>query len=164
MIRCWILCILVFTNHPTFSQSDLNQKIDRILSDEAFEYASVGLSVKSLDGKEVLNVNADRKLIPASSLKLITTFIALEEFGETYTFTTRVGYTGKLDRAGTLDGNLVIIGSGDPTFGSARYGSDNSWDNVLLKIIDSIIFMVRPFAHPGRIPILPITMGVVPGD
>lgn len=116
----------------------LTQKIEQALQADAFEYASVGLSVRSSDGVEVVEVGADKRLIPASSLKLITTLLALEEFGASYTFSTAIGYTGKIDRAGTLNGNIVVIGSGDPTFGSDRYGEDGSWEKVLNRITAAI--------------------------
>jgi len=132
------LCCLVLISNLCFSQSELNGKIDKILSNPTFEYASVGLSVKSIEGEEIININADKKLIPASSLKLITTFLALEEFGENYSFTTRIGYSGEIDKAGTLNGNLVVLGSGDPTFGSDRFGAKTGWESVLKEIITII--------------------------
>jgi len=135
----WVmLLVLIISSNLCFGQSGLNPKIEKILSHSTFEYASVGLSVKSIEGEEIINIDADKKYIPASSLKLITTFLALEEFGEDFTFTTRIGYSGEIDKAGTLNGNIVVIGSGDPTLGSSRYGENNGWDKVLNKIIDSI--------------------------
>jgi D-alanyl-D-alanine carboxypeptidase/D-alanyl-D-alanine-endopeptidase (penicillin-binding protein 4) len=53
-------------------------------------------------------------------MKLLTTACALETLGPDFRFKTEVGYTGEVDSAGTLYGNLVVIGSGDPTVAS-RY-------------------------------------------
>jgi serine-type D-Ala-D-Ala carboxypeptidase/endopeptidase (penicillin-binding protein 4) len=50
---------------------------------------------------------------PASLFKLATTFAALDLLGPGYTWTTPVWLKGRL-RDGTLDGDLVIKGSGDP--------------------------------------------------
>ena len=50
---------------------------------------------------------------PASTIKLITTLAALEELGPDYEWETRVYVTGPV-RAGRLDGDLVLVGSGDP--------------------------------------------------
>ncbi|MEM9545477.1 MAG: D-alanyl-D-alanine carboxypeptidase/D-alanyl-D-alanine-endopeptidase [Bacteroidota bacterium] len=138
MIRLWILCAVLSIANQNQGQSNLSQKLNGIIDNNAFEYATVGLSVKTLDGENVVDINADKKLIPASSLKLVTTFLALKEFGKDYTFTTHIGYNGKIDRAGTLQGDIIIIGSGDPTFGSSRYGEGNSWKNTLTKVVDSI--------------------------
>lgn len=120
------------------AQTALDQKIASVLSHSSFEYASVGLSVRSFEGKEILDMDAHKKYIPASSLKLITTLLSIEELGESYRFTTRIGYSGEIDRSGTLQGNIVIIGSGDPTFGSERYGKNNGLDEVLRQIIASV--------------------------
>ncbi len=138
MMRLLIIGLFILIQNQSYSQSKLNQNLQDILSSPAIEYASIGLSVKSMDGKEIVSIDAEKKLIPASSLKLITTFLALEEFGENYTFTTHIGYSGKIDRAGTLNGNLVVLGSGDPTFGSARFGDKNGWESVLKEIVSSI--------------------------
>ena len=50
---------------------------------------------------------------PASLMKLLTTFSALELLGPAWTWTTPVWLQGTL-RDGVLDGNLVLKGSGDP--------------------------------------------------
>ena len=50
---------------------------------------------------------------PASTIKLIITLAALEELGPGYEWETRVYVTGPV-RAGRLDGDLVLVGSGDP--------------------------------------------------
>jgi D-alanyl-D-alanine carboxypeptidase/D-alanyl-D-alanine-endopeptidase (penicillin-binding protein 4) len=50
---------------------------------------------------------------PASVMKLVTTFAALELLGPAYTWATPVFVDGAI-RDGTLYGNLVIQGQGDP--------------------------------------------------
>ena len=55
----------------------------------------------------------DQPVNPASLMKLLTTFAALELLGPAWTWTTPVWLQGTL-RDGVLDGNLVIKGSGDP--------------------------------------------------
>ena len=125
-----IQCVLGISQN-----SQIKLKIESTLKSEAFDYASVGISVRSLDGKEVVNVNADKKLVPASSQKLITTFNAIEILGADYVFKTRIGYSGKIDRSGTLQGDLVVIGSGDPTFGAKRFGQD--WRKIVKQIVNS---------------------------
>lgn len=50
---------------------------------------------------------------PASIMKLVTTYAALENLGPAYTWQTRVYLTGPI-RNGVLEGDLVIQGGGDP--------------------------------------------------
>ena len=136
MIRCLLICFIVFQCAVGVTQSiEINRKVESILNNEAFDYASVGISVRSLDGKEVVNIGADKKLIPASSQKLITTFNAIDILGADYKFRTRIGYSGKIDRSGTLHGDIVVIGSGDPSFGAKRFGQD--WQEIVKQVVNS---------------------------
>ncbi|MDF1697163.1 MAG: D-alanyl-D-alanine carboxypeptidase/D-alanyl-D-alanine-endopeptidase [Saprospiraceae bacterium] len=134
----FISLFLIYGVLVSSGQGELMKKLKPILESSTFDYASVGLSVRSMDGKEVVQFNSDKKLIPASSLKLITTLQAIEELGEDFKFQTRIGYSGQIDRAGTLNGNIVIIGSGDPSLGSRRFGKENEWNVVLAKIVKAI--------------------------
>lgn len=122
--------------HVIYGQTSVTAHLDKVWKAEAFDYASVGLSVRSMDGNVEVDYNADRKLIPASSLKLITTLSTIKILGGDYTFKTKLGYTGSIDESGYLEGNIVIIGSGDPTLGSDRMGLD--LDLLLSEITKSI--------------------------
>jgi len=119
-----------------YGQKTVTPHLSSIWKSEAFDYASVGLSVRTIDDDLVVDHNADLKLIPASSHKLITTLTAIKILGVDYTFKTKVGYTGIIDRAGYLDGNIVIISSGDPTLGSDRLGE--GLESLLNDITQSI--------------------------
>ena len=69
-----------------------SQKIDDILDHEDLRYAQVSLSVSNIESGELLQQhNGDILLIPASSLKLITTFSALSAFGEGFKYRTTLG-------------------------------------------------------------------------
>ncbi|HKX42792.1 MAG TPA: D-alanyl-D-alanine carboxypeptidase/D-alanyl-D-alanine-endopeptidase [Burkholderiaceae bacterium] len=56
----------------------------------------------------------DLPVNPASLAKLLTTYAALDLLGPAWTWDTPVWLQGAIDRDGTLAGNLVIKGSGDP--------------------------------------------------
>jgi D-alanyl-D-alanine carboxypeptidase/D-alanyl-D-alanine-endopeptidase (penicillin-binding protein 4) len=58
--------------------------------------------------------DADRPMNPASVMKLVTTYAALDLLGPDYRWKTEAYLAGKLDRNGTLNGNLVLKGYGDP--------------------------------------------------
>jgi D-alanyl-D-alanine carboxypeptidase/D-alanyl-D-alanine-endopeptidase (penicillin-binding protein 4) len=60
-----------------------------------------------------IEANASQPLNPASTMKLVTTYAALNLLGPAYTWRTEAFVTGAL-RGDALEGDLVIRGSGDP--------------------------------------------------
>lgn len=83
--------------------------------------ASFSLEVKDVqEGKTVYSYDTDRLQSPASVLKTVATATALEILGEDYRYPTTLEYDGILEN-GTLEGNLYIKGSGDPSLGSSHF-------------------------------------------
>ena len=74
------------------------------------------LVVSVTRGDTLLSLNAERRFTPASNAKLFTTAAALHYLGGDYRFLTVLFADGSLTR-GTLHGDLVLFGTGDPTFG-----------------------------------------------
>jgi D-alanyl-D-alanine carboxypeptidase/D-alanyl-D-alanine-endopeptidase (penicillin-binding protein 4) len=76
--------------------------------------SSIGIVVRKEDaGSPLLSLNAEQAMNPASTMKLLTTFAALEMLGPAYRWKTEVFLDGKLEN-GVLEGNLVFKGYGDP--------------------------------------------------
>ena len=96
-----------------------------------------GLAVYT-DGtqQEIFSSNADLRLTPASTLKLLTTAAALETFGPHHRFQTRLYASAKTDEKGILKGDLYLRPGGDPTLGSKRVTGGPSiapkvnWENI----------------------------------
>ncbi|HEY9099741.1 MAG TPA: D-alanyl-D-alanine carboxypeptidase/D-alanyl-D-alanine-endopeptidase [Thiobacillus sp.] len=75
----------------------------------------VAVLVQPLDAPEpVLSLNAEAALNPASVMKLVTSFAALNQLGPNYRWSTDIWVNGTLAE-GVLSGDLVIKGYGDPT-------------------------------------------------
>lgn len=75
----------------------------------------VGYAVADTQTGEVLEARLGKTFLPpASTLKSVTALYALDRLGPGYRFKTRVMATGPL-RAGKLEGDLVLVGGGDPT-------------------------------------------------
>ena len=108
---------------------------DSIAADAKFRTAQWGmLIVDPTTGDTLLSRNAGKFFMPASNQKIITGATALEQLGPDFTFRTTFGYRGTL-RDGVLDGDLVVIGRGDPSFSDAMRGD---WRLAFSDMADSI--------------------------
>jgi serine-type D-Ala-D-Ala carboxypeptidase/endopeptidase (penicillin-binding protein 4) len=116
-------------------------RFELLLSDTTMANASVSFFVADADsGNVLIAYNPRMSLIPASTLKLVTSAVALELLGPEYTFKTTLGYSGTLNHgSGRLNGNIVITGGGDPSLGS-EYFKDHyrefisSWVEEIKKV------------------------------
>ncbi|WP_052393972.1 D-alanyl-D-alanine carboxypeptidase/D-alanyl-D-alanine endopeptidase [Mycoavidus cysteinexigens] len=76
--------------------------------------SSMSVVVERIDAaRPILSVNARRAMIPASTIKLVTTFAGLSILGPDFRWQTKAYVDGEL-KNGVLQGNLYIKGSGDP--------------------------------------------------
>lgn len=80
--------------------------------------------------------NADRFFVPASNLKLVVSAVALERLGPEFTYRTTVYATQPVDPDGTLNGDLVLYGRGDPNL-SGRYAP--SMTSIFEWLADSLV-------------------------
>ena len=104
-----------------FAQASAQTPVENFLNSSAVGNANVSLLVRNLDtGETVAEHNAAVSLIPASTMKLVTSAVAFELLGADYRFRTKLKTDGTIDENGVLHGNLIIFGGGDPTLGSAR--------------------------------------------
>jgi D-alanyl-D-alanine carboxypeptidase/D-alanyl-D-alanine-endopeptidase (penicillin-binding protein 4) len=95
--------------------STLARDLDAILAEPALQHGYWGVLVRSLDNDETLySVNARRLMLPASSMKVVTLAAAAEKLGWDFHYDTTVYAAGAVE-AGTLQGDLVVVGSGDPS-------------------------------------------------
>jgi D-alanyl-D-alanine carboxypeptidase/D-alanyl-D-alanine-endopeptidase (penicillin-binding protein 4) len=106
------------TSDTTLPRSvrDLREELNRALGDSATNNALMGVQIVSLKTKEVLYArNEHKSLVPASSLKLVSTAAALEYLGPEFTYTTKIFLDGIVKSNGEYVGNVIIRGSGDPS-------------------------------------------------
>jgi D-alanyl-D-alanine carboxypeptidase/D-alanyl-D-alanine-endopeptidase (penicillin-binding protein 4) len=94
---------------------DLQRDVEKIIGARDLESALWGISVRSLTANDtVYSLNAGKLMMPASTLKVVTVATAAERLGWDFAYDTRVVADGTI-AGDTLEGNLVIVGSGDPT-------------------------------------------------
>lgn len=93
----------------------LKSDIDAIVGAPAFEHSFWGVLVQSLrTGETLYSLNAGKLFIPASTMKIITLAAAAERLGWSYTYETRLFAAGAVEN-GVLRGDLIVVGSGDPS-------------------------------------------------
>ena len=105
-------------------QELLQQDLDRIFDDPIFDRALVGVRVESLavpSARPLYDRNGAKLVMPASNMKLLTLAVAAERLGWDFTYETRLEANGPI-ADGTLQGDLVVVGGGDPSIGSQDLG------------------------------------------
>lgn len=116
-----LLCLLICLHLLAGAQTPAPVKW--LLQAPYMRGASFSLVVKDVqEGRTVYSYDTDRLQSPASVLKTVATATALEILGEDYRYPTTLEYDGILEN-GTLEGNLYIKGSGDPSLGSSHFAS-----------------------------------------
>jgi D-alanyl-D-alanine carboxypeptidase/D-alanyl-D-alanine-endopeptidase (penicillin-binding protein 4) len=110
---------------PTESLSKLQTQLNAHLDEARFAHAQWGVEVLALDsGKIIFQHNADKLMKPASNAKLYTAALALDRLGADYRIKTSFYAAAKPDSDGTVHGDLIVYGRGDPSF-SARFNSSD---------------------------------------
>ncbi len=111
-----LIAILTLASIDSWGQN-LQETVEAIVADPALGEAVVSICARTGNGRTLVDIDADNMVMPASNVKLITTGAVLHVLGPDYRFETKIGYDGEISD-GVLNGNLYIIGGGDPTTGS----------------------------------------------
>ncbi|HDL78589.1 MAG TPA: hypothetical protein ENH09_03330, partial [Bacteroidetes bacterium] len=114
----------VISERPSTPLERLQSEFNREFNDPAFSNSYWGVAVQSLEtGAYFYLRNADKSFRPASNMKLFTTGTALVRLSPDFTYRTKLYRTGRIE-SGTLKGDLVIRGSGDPSI-TGRFHDGN---------------------------------------
>ncbi|HEX6066594.1 MAG TPA: D-alanyl-D-alanine carboxypeptidase/D-alanyl-D-alanine-endopeptidase [Longimicrobiales bacterium] len=135
----------------------LSADLERMIQSSGMSNSRWSVLVVSLDkGDTLFSHQADAQLAPASGLKLFTTAAALYYLGPEFRYSTFLLADGKIEN-GVLAGDLVVYGTGDPSF-TARFGRrDGIWhafaDTLaalgVREVRGSLIGDASYFAGPG---------------
>lgn len=162
-IQALIIIPLILLTLATQAIADLQDDVLLAIRIADFRNATVGVSIRDAQtGNELVSINANDLMTPASNLKLFTTGTALHVLGPQFEFKTQL----------LLDGDkLIILGDGDPGFGdpqllklmhhNGKEGLDDEqfiaiWVNSVVEagiteiseiVVDDRVFD-RNFVHP----------------
>ncbi|MGZ5262176.1 MAG: D-alanyl-D-alanine carboxypeptidase/D-alanyl-D-alanine endopeptidase [Kaistella sp.] len=115
---------------------DIN--INSMMNDPVLRNANWGFVIYDPKTKKVVSsYNENASLIPASTTKLLTTETAVSLLGERFRWITQLEYSGQIDENGNLQGNLYIVGSGDPSLGTNKAGA-SSYAGIVSDFIAAI--------------------------
>ena len=113
--------MLTFRRMPALLSRGLN--VDQFVTDAAPFFATVNersCATVSVDGNLVGSANGDLAVIPASTEKIVVAAVALELLGPDHVFTTRA-VSSAAPEDGVIEGDLVLLGGGDPLLSSDWY-------------------------------------------
>jgi len=134
------LFIFVLSMFGNAMETDpLHSSLNTLIQHPKLSGSIIGISVLDSDKKSLFQHQENFLMIPASTLKVITTFVALDQLGEQFKYETLIGYEGTIDRSGTLNGNLWIVGSGDPSLASPRDEIGYSMDEVFEMVYAALL-------------------------
>jgi serine-type D-Ala-D-Ala carboxypeptidase/endopeptidase (penicillin-binding protein 4) len=106
---------------PARDRDFLPPEVEQALARRKIPGSSLSVFVREVGRDEpLLSYNSTVPRNPASTMKLVTTFAALEQLGPAYTWRTRAYATGPI-RDQVLEGNLVLVGGGDPFMSMERW-------------------------------------------
>ena len=136
-VRMKVFCSVIVIFFSLLSEKSLSQPaLERLLKANYMKGVSVSMMIKDMTTGEVVHsFDADREVMPASVMKIVTTASALELLGPHFSYKTQIMYDGRVGD-NTLYGNLYIYGSGDPSLGSAEVGKDR--DKILIEWVEAI--------------------------
>ena len=116
-----VVCLVV--SLAAGARGDLKNDIQTVLGDKLLSRAKVGVEIVQLGAEKggdrlLYGHDAQRALIPASNMKVLTTSAALEILGADFKFRTVLA---------RRDEDLILIGDGDPSFGDAELLKKHDW-------------------------------------
>jgi D-alanyl-D-alanine carboxypeptidase/D-alanyl-D-alanine-endopeptidase (penicillin-binding protein 4) len=103
------------------------------------------LVVDAESGNTLFEQNADNYFVPASNMKLFTTALALAKLGPEYRFHTTLETGGSISREGVLNGDLALVGRGDPNLSNRKFPYelkeefDGPQEKGLVELADALV-------------------------
>lgn len=135
----------------------LTRSIDSMVNAPEFRNANWGILVVDPIAAETLySHNAQRLFIPASNQKLVSSSVMLEQLGPSYQFRTVIAARGLVAEQ-TLNGDLTVVGRGDPTASDHMKGdamipmreiADSVWQRGIRHISGRVVAAGNAFPGP----------------
>ena len=143
---------------PAVTRATLPRMIDSMVNAPEFRTALWGVLIVDPEAHDTLYAhNAAKLFIPASNQKIVSSSVMLEQLGPEFRFRTTLAAQGAITN-GTLNGDLAVIGRGDPTMsdrmmkGDAmtplRGIADSLWQRGIRRITGNVVAVGDAFPGP----------------
>jgi serine-type D-Ala-D-Ala carboxypeptidase/endopeptidase (penicillin-binding protein 4) len=105
------------------ARTALEADLDAIFADPLLSRAMMAVRVDTLgpSATRIYSLNSNKLVMPASNMKVVSLAVAADRLGWDFTFETRLDAVGQIDAAGALQGDLVVVGTGDPSLVSLDF-------------------------------------------
>lgn len=132
VIIIFILLLLPKYNlNAEFNSEQLRTELEILFHSDDAKDIFWGVDViRVKDGTNLFSMNKNKRFRPASNMKIVIAASALKALNSEYRFQTKL-YSDSKIKNGVLNGNLIIVGSGDPTFKASEL---SAWKNKLLSL------------------------------
>lgn len=134
--RSSLFLLFLFQIGFCYSQKNkLNAAIDNLKKDDALRHAVWSVCVMNTKkDSAIVEYNSAISVVPASTMKIVTTGAALSILGSNFRFETKIQYDGVFDSInGILKGNLYITGGGDPSLESEFFRDKKDSTSIVEK-------------------------------
>lgn len=147
-----LAALAVFAFHPPAHARDsqLPPAVQRVMNRAGIPTRNVSIYVRDANSDAVIiEVNDHQPRSPASVIKVLTTYAALDSLGPNYTWKTRAYLGGRLSN-GVLNGDLFVVGGGDPYLTAERWWRfvQSLREQGLAKISGDLVIDHHYFAVP----------------
>ena len=134
----FLYIFLLFIGVPLAGQTTISDAVRQFSEDPELAGAVISIDVIDLrNGDRIAAKNPDIACIPASTQKLLTTAIAIDVLGPDHRFRTQLIAAGEIED-GVLQGDLYIVGGGDPSLGSPYLKGVPGLNAVLDRWADAV--------------------------
>lgn len=120
-----LLCLCALLPGFAPAPESLSECVEKLIEAHKLADARVGIAIYSVkEGAMLFEREGDDLSLPASNMKLFTTATALLKLSPDHEFKTTFGYRGAIGDGGTLEGDLVVVGGGDPNISGRFHDGD----------------------------------------
>lgn len=133
LIRYFLLSVLLMPINAFATSSQ--EALDILMNSTSITPDKTCILIYDLyTGNTIVSHNADTPIVPASVMKCVTTAALTNKTGYASRIDTRVYYTGRINGE-TLDGDIIVVGAGDPTLNSGRHAGEKNLVSEIIEIL-----------------------------